>query len=300
MAADSGVPDGRDPGETGSIGKIAGEELGAVSVEVAESLARFLVEDRPADLIQTAKSSATDIVTHMDAMAEQMARELLALRRPEDGFLGEEGTQRDAPSGLTWIVDPIDGTTNYLYRLPAWAVSVAVSYEGRSIAGCVCSPELDMTASAVRGAGAMVRRGGEQSRLAVSSQRNLSESLIGTGFGYASRRREQQGRLVAQVLPRVRDMSRSGAASVDLCRVAAGQLDGYYERGLHAWDFAAGALIVEEAGGIVTTADGHSVWGLYEGAAGMTGEWDTIVAAAPGIHSDVIRLLEDAGDTDDV
>ncbi len=269
-------------------------DLGDMCQQVAQEVGRFLVDERPAELTQRTKSSATDIVTQMDAMAEDMARRMIFERRPADGFLGEEGSHEPAASDLTWIVDPIDGTTNYVYGLPMWAVSVAVMHEGRSIAGCVCAPELEMTAVAVRGAGAKFRHNGDDEVLDVSRQHDLANSLIGTGFGYSGRRRASQGRVVADLVSHVRDIRRAGAASIDLCWVAAGFLDGYYEHGLHLWDFAAGALIIEEAGGTVTTLDGNAVWlpGTHaDEPSDLLREWDTIVAAGSDLHPRLRKLL---------
>ncbi len=148
-----------------------------------------------------------------------------------------------------------------------------------------------MTFFAVLGNGAWMRHRGAQNRLGVSDQGDLSRSLIGTGFGYSEQRRASQGQMVARILPQVRDIRRAGAASIDLCWVAAGRLDGYYERGLHSWDFAAGALIIEEAGGNISTMDGHSVWAGHHSGSDLSREWDTIVAAGPGIHSDLMQLI---------
>ncbi len=274
------------------VGGVSLADLGAMTVEIAEAVASFAIEERPQELIQHTKSSATDIATQMDAAAEAMARHMINERRPGDGIIGEEGTNDAAGNGLIWIVDPIDGTTNYLYGLPAWAVSVAVMFEGRTVAGCVCAAELDMTVFAVLGSGAWMRRRGERNRLAVSGQSDLSRSLIGTGFGYSQQRRAGQGQMVAGILPQVRDIRRVGAASIDLCWVAAGLLDGYYELGLHSWDFAAGALIIEEAGGVISTLDGRSVWPGSHSQTDLSREWDTIVAAGPGIHADLMQLIQ--------
>lgn len=271
-------------------------ELAEVSVAVAQAVAAHLVDERPLRLDQSTKSSATDVVTQMDSAGEEMAKRMLAQRRPGDGFLGEEGTAESSSTGLVWVVDPIDGTTNYLYRHPAWAVSVAVMEEGRTIAGCVCAPLLGMTAHAHRGGGAWFRQGGSERRLSVSSESVLSRSLIATGFGYTQQRRVSQGRLLARVIAHVRDIRRCGAASIDLCWVASGQLDGYYESGLHLWDFAAGALIVEEAGGIVTTVPGESVWSAHDGTGDRSAPTATIVAAGRGIHSDLVGVLRQAED----
>jgi len=273
-------------------GDVSLADLGAMTVEIAEAVASFAIEERPEKLIQHTKSSATDIATQMDAAAEAMARRMINERRPGDGIIGEEGTNESAGNGLTWIVDPIDGTTNYLYGLPAWAVSVAVMFEGRTVAGCVCAAELDMTVFAVLGNGAWMRHRGEQNRLAVSDQSDLSRSLIGTGFGYSQERRADQGQMVAGILPQVRDIRRAGAASIDLCWVAAGRPDGYYELGLHSWDFAAGALIIEEAGGVISTLEGRHVWAGHHSGTDLSREWDTIVAAGPGIHADLMQLIQ--------
>jgi myo-inositol-1(or 4)-monophosphatase len=281
-----------DSGAALNAGGISLPNLGAMTIEVAEAIGSFVVEERPVEFIQHTKTSVTDIATQMDAAAEAMARRMITDRRPGDGILGEEGTNEAAGNGLTWIVDPIDGTTNYMYGLPAWSVSVAVMHEGRTVAGCVCAVELDMTVFAVLGGGAWMRYRGTESRLAVSGQSDLSRSLIGTGFGYGEQRRASQGQTVAGILPHVRDIRRAGAASIDLCWVAAGRLDGYYERGLHSWDFAAGALIIEEAGGIITTMDGRTLWAGHDSGGDPSREWDTIVAAGPGIHANLIQLIK--------
>jgi myo-inositol-1(or 4)-monophosphatase len=266
------------------------QELGNISVEVAHALGSFLSGERPAHLELQEKSTPTDIVTQMDSLAESMARDMVAQRRPEDGFLGEEGARDSSVSGFIWIVDPIDGTTNYIYGLPMWAVSVAVVREGRSVAGCVYAPGLGMMVSAVRGAGARWHDPGGARSLKASAQHSVGEALIGTGFSYRPEQRSMQGRCVAEVIPYLRDIRRAGAASVDLCWVGAGLLDGYFEQGLHIWDFAAGALIVEEAGGVITTMKGESVW-----TDDVNGEErGTIIASAPGIHEQLRALLSQA------
>ena len=197
------------------------------------------------------KSSPTDVVTAADRATEAYLREELARLRPADAFFGEEAGSSGGGSGLTWVVDPIDGTVNYLYRLPAWAVSVAVVEgevgSGRTLAGCVAAPALSEVYAAAAGEGAT--RNGQ--RLELTAKTELATALIGTGFGYDAARRTRQAELVARLIGRVRDIRRIGAASLDLCAVAAGRLDGYYEAGLHAWDHAAGALVVREAGGLV-------------------------------------------------
>jgi myo-inositol-1(or 4)-monophosphatase len=205
----------------------------------------------PARGVET-KSSGTDMVSEADREAETAIAEMLRSERPGDGLIGEEGADESSDSGRRWVVDPLDGTTNYLYRFPAWAVSVAVEDENGGLAGVVYDPVADELFSAARGEGA--RLNGRP--IEVSGADRLDTSLIGTGFGYEPAVRAHQAEIVSRVLPRVRDIRRAGAAALDLCFVAAGRLDGYYERGIHRWDYAAGALIVREAGGEVVELEG--------------------------------------------
>ena len=195
------------------------------------------------------KSSPTDIVTQLDRAAEQLIRDRLLAARPADAILGEEGGQTGHGS-VRWIVDPLDGTVNYLYGLPDWAVSVAAEVDGQVVAGAVCVPLQRAMFTATLGGGAFLDSAwhdGPQ-RLACNVGVPLGGALIATGFGYAAARRETQGQVVAAVLPRVRDIRRSGSAANDLCSVAAGRVDAYYEQGVHEWDIAAGGLIAREAG----------------------------------------------------
>ncbi|HET9168983.1 MAG TPA: inositol monophosphatase family protein [Actinospica sp.] len=224
---------------------IDARELLAVARAAAAEAGKLLVEGRPADLgVAQTKSSPTDVVTEMDTAAERVIRAAIRRHRPDDGFLGEEGGSEDGGSGVRWVVDPIDGTVNYLYGLPAWAVSIGAEADGVALAGVVLAPQLSEEYTAVRGEGSFL--GGR--RLRVNEPENLAKSLIATGFGYRAERREVQGRIVGGLLGQVRDIRRGGSAALDLCAVAAGRVDGYYERGTHAWDRAAGALIAEEAG----------------------------------------------------
>jgi len=209
---------------------------------------------RPDRLEVDTKSSPTDVVTQMDRAAEQLLREVLLQARPDDGLLGEEAGLTTGTSGLTWVVDPIDGTVNYLYGIPAYAVSVAVAVGDVTVdgawtpvAGCVHSPASGQTWTAGWGQGA--RFNGRPLRMAPPPP--LPAALIATGFGYRAARRGNQARVIASLLPRVRDLRRIGCAAMDLCMVAGGQVDAYFERGLHAWDMAAARLVVTEAGGTV-------------------------------------------------
>ena len=192
------------------------------------------------------------MVSDADRDAEAVIEGILLGERPEDGLLAEEGATSDAASGRRWVVDPLDGTTNYLYGFPAWAVSIALEDRKGGAVGVVLDPLRDELFSAVRGAGAHVN--GE--RIEVSGREELERALVATGFGYDAERRARQAASLAKLLPAVRDIRRAGAAALDLCMVAAGRLDGYYERGLQPWDWAAGSVIVSEAGGTLIELDG--------------------------------------------
>ncbi|MDD9207791.1 inositol monophosphatase family protein [Georgenia sp. 10Sc9-8] len=227
-------------------------------MDLAERVARragHVVTDRREGLVEVAstKSSATDVVTAVDEESEELLRAEILAARPDDAILGEEGGSSSGTSGLTWVVDPIDGTVNYLYGLDSYSVSVAVVAGPPDpelwtlLAGCVHAPAMGTTWSAGRGLGAW-RNG---TRLVGRSGPPLAEALVGTGFGYTPEGRRREGAVVAEMLPQVRDIRRLGSAAVDLCLVADGRLDAYYESGLNAWDMAAGALVVAEAGGTV-------------------------------------------------
>lgn len=233
------------------------------------------------------KSSPTDPVSIVDTETEQLLRRRLALLRPEDSILGEEGGGNgwEADSGrVRWVVDPIDGTVNFLYGIPAYAVSIAAQRGGVSVAGAVADVAGAEIYSAAAGCGAHLLVGNNRRRLHCSSVTELSHALLGTGFGYESSRRVAQAALLAQMLPRVRDVRRMGAAALDLCMVAAGRLDVYYEHGLNVWDWAAGALIAAEAGAFVA---------LPEAAEADIGE--VLVAAAPGVVDEFLGALGGSG-----
>lgn len=210
------------------------------------------------------KSSSTDMVSEADREAERAVVEMLRAERPDDGLIGEEGADESSASGRNWVIDPIDGTTNYLYGFPAWCVSVALEDGDGGLAGVVHDPVAAETFSAERGGGAHLN--GEA--IHVSGADELPTALIGTGFGYEPDVRAGQADLLRRLLPQVRDIRRAGAAALDLCFVAAGRLDGYYERGVKHWDYAAGALIVREAGGEVLELEGGR-FGIAAGPPGL-------------------------------
>lgn len=229
-------------------------------VEAAREAAELLLRmRRVGDVDVTAtKSSPTDIVTNADAAAEDLLRARLFDPERGDSWLGEESGSVMGESGaeaVRWIVDPLDGTVNYLYDLPGWAVSVAAERDGEIVAGCVLVPSAGETFAATRGGGSMCNG----LRLSVSSCDELSQALVATGFSYDREVRERQGLVLAGLLPRVRDIRRSGSAATDLCSLAAGRVDAFYETGLQPWDRAAGVLIAQQAGARVDEATDGSV-----------------------------------------
>ena len=234
-----------------------------------------------------AKSTPTDPVTIVDTETERLLRDRLAELRPGEHVLGEEGGGRadDVAGRPTWVVDPIDGTVNFLYGLPAYVVSVAVQVDGQSVAGAIANVVDGAVYSAARGCGAHVRHGTTTAPLRCSQVDDLSMSLVGTGFGYDPQLRQHQASVLAVLLPQVRDIRRLGSAALDLCLVAAGRLDAYYEDNLNVWDWAAGALIAAEAGARVRMP-------LLGGSTGGRG---VVVAAAPGVDDAFMDALSRAG-----
>jgi myo-inositol-1(or 4)-monophosphatase len=269
----------------GAVGEPDPEQLRGVAVRVAHEAAQVAAGFRAGAVSQVrTKSSATDPVTEADTATEELLRRRLAELRPADAVLGEEaGLDADGrgvvPGQLCWLVDPIDGTVNYLYGLPWYAVSVAVVRDGVALAGAVVEPASGRVWSASDGGGASL----DGRPLRASSASRLDLSLIGTGFSYSAARRARQGMLAGALLARVRDIRRAGSASLDLCAVAAGWLDGYYEHAINPWDWAAGALIAREAGAVVSAPDPAAPFG------------DAIVAAAPGIQAELAGALAELG-----
>jgi myo-inositol-1(or 4)-monophosphatase len=233
------------------------------------------------------KSTRTDPVTVVDTETERLLRERLAVLRPGEHVLGEEegGAAGVREGRLTWVLDPIDGTVNFVYGIPAYAVSVAVQLDGESVAGAVADVAAGEVYSAARGHGAHLRVGGATTPLRCSGVDELALALLGTGFAYAQDRRRRQAEILAAVLPEVRDVRRIGSCALDLCMVAAGRLDAYYEDGVNVWDWAAGALIAAEAGADLRLPP-------PDGAVGGGG---LVVAAAPGIAAELADALVRAG-----
>ncbi|RBY75326.1 inositol monophosphatase [Blastococcus sp. TF02-09] len=227
------------------------------------------------------KSSPVDVVTAVDTACEHLVVGRLLGARPDDGVLGEEGAERAGTSGVRWIVDPIDGTVNFLYDLPAYAVSIAAEVDGAVVAGVVLNAATGELFTAVAGGGAFRSTPGEPGpvRLTGSRAAALELSLVATGFGYRVEQRRAQGAVVAALLPRVRDIRRHGSAALELCAAAAGRVDAYYEAGLEPWDHAAGALVATEAGLVLGGLPGRPVGDPL------------VVVAAPGIAEELLALL---------
>jgi myo-inositol-1(or 4)-monophosphatase len=258
----------RPPADPADLADLAEHAARAAAEVLAEALSR-----RRASV--TTKSSATDMVTEMDRASEQLIVERILGARPDDGVLGEEGSDRDGTSGVRWIIDPLDGTTNYVYRHPGVGVSIAAEVAGTVEAGVVVDVFTGDVYRGVRGEGATCNR----EPISASDETDLGRALVATGFGYQPEQRRHQAQVLAQVLPEIRDIRRMGAAALDLCSVACGRVDAFYELTLKVWDFAAGALIATEAGAVVVGLDGAAP------------ESAPLVAAPPALVEPLRRLL---------
>ena len=279
--------DVRLPGQTPS--EVVLRELEDLAIAAARAAGRFIVQERPRSLgVLDTKSSINDIVTVMDQQSEALLVDHLLGARPDDAILGEEDGASEGTSGITWVIDPIDGTVNYLYEIPAYCVSVAAvigdsgtAGQWRPIAGAICNPITTEIFHARVGGGAHVLQGDDDTAIRVNPVEVLLQSLVATGFGYRPEVRARQGEVLAAILPEIRDIRRAGSAALDLCAVACGTVDAYYESGLNPWDLAAGWLIAREAGALVS--------GLNNLGPGQA----AVVAAGPGIHGSLLSRLED-------
>jgi myo-inositol-1(or 4)-monophosphatase len=227
-------------------------ELLVLARSVATEAGAFLLDGlrRPRTSV-VSKSSATDLVSEMDRGAEDLIVTAIRAARPDDGFLGEEGTDEAGTTGVRWIIDPLDGTTNYLYGHPQWSVSVGVEVDGVWSVGVVDAPMLRETFTGAIGHGVFCN----DVPIAVTACTELSQALVATGYSYVAEQRERQGHIAHVLLPQIRDLRRGGSAALDFCFVAAGRLDAYYEAGCHPWDVCAGSVIVREAGGVASGLD---------------------------------------------
>jgi myo-inositol-1(or 4)-monophosphatase len=253
------------------------DELLDLATRAAHEAGRLVIRT-PNDSLQAAiKSSPTDFVTKMDHASEELIRRIILTVRPDDGMVGEEGTSRPSRSGVSWLVDPIDGTTNYLRDLPNYSISIAAAREKETLLGVVYDPTLVETFAAIRGRGATLN-----SAPITCSVTALSESIIATGFSYSSDQRARQAEVLRSVLPSVGDIRRPGSAAVSLCWVACGRLDAFYETGLQPWDYAAGSLIAREAGADI------------QGAQEILARSELIVASAPSVTAGLREILDAA------
>lgn len=243
-----------------------------IAVEVGEHLEAALAGDRFAT---TSKSTPTDLVTEFDTWAEAHITERILSARPNDSIQGEEGANVAGTNDVTWSIDPIDGTVNFVHGIPGFCVSMAARLNGETIVGVVASPLHREVFTAMLGQGATLNN----HPISCATPASMGRSVIGTGFGYLPERRRRQAEVLVEVVPHIADIRRNGAAAIDLCWVACGRLDGYWEVGLNDWDYAAGALIATEAGAR---------------CGGLNGEApspDFVLAAPPEVWDDLRDLL---------
>jgi myo-inositol-1(or 4)-monophosphatase len=250
--------------------KVLASDLLGLALEIAQRAGELLMQ-RPLTFEVTSKSVAIDIATQMDHDSERLIVNSLLAARPDDGIIGEEGSARDTSSGITWVIDPVDGTVNYLYGLPGWSVSIAAKDDDGILVGVVHAPTIGSTWTATRGGGAFFNGNSIRCNEPVS----LDRALIGTGFVYDVSMRAHQGKVVSNLLPLVRDIRRMGSAAVDICNVAMGAYDGYFEIGLKEWDLAAAHLIACESGALISTDAG-----------------DLTCCAGPSLYPVLVQVLE--------
>lgn len=252
--------------------------MSAELLKLAESVARAAgshLMNRPSSFTFTEKSSVVDFATQMDQQSEELIVKQLLAARADDGIIAEEGAAKPSKSGITWVIDPLDGTVNYLYGLPGWNVSIAAKDEDGVLVGVVYAPSINGFWSAIRGEGAKYNG----NKIKCNDPVTLDKSLLATGFAYDLNLRVSQGDTMAKLLPKIRDLRRNGAAAVDLCYVAMGAIDGYFEGSLKEWDYAAGGLIATEAGAVIS------------GRGGRAADSDLVVCAGPALHAQLLPLI---------
>ena len=256
-----------------------GNELRSIAEQLARAAGDMALAGRKSgDVTATTKSSPTDMVTQYDKASEDMITAGLRELRPDDGIVGEEGASRDGTSGITWHIDPIDGTSNFYFDIPMWAVSIGAVDEHGPIAGAVYAPALGDMFTASRGEGATLNG----NRISVRENTLLSDALVCTGFSYHVSQREMHAKRVATMVGQIRDIRRFGAAAIDLCFVACGRLDAYFEEHLNSWDLIAGQVIATEAGALVTNYSGDTVTP------------QEVLATQPGVQKALIQLIADS------
>ena len=253
--------------------------LASELVELAESIAQkagTLLSNRPSKFELDQKSGVFDFATQMDHESEKLIVGEILKSRPNDGLIGEEGANRPSKSGITWVIDPIDGTVNYLYDIPGWCISIGVKDESGALAGVVYSPATNSLWKATRGGGAFLNG----APITCNEPVALNRALVGSGFAYDIEKRKIQAELVSRLLPEIRDLRRLGACAVDICHVASGSLDAYFEAGVNEWDYAAAGLIATEAGAKISIEKG--IW---------NGEKNMVIAAGPSLHPALSALI---------
>jgi len=241
-------------------------------LNLAESIALkagSLLVNRPSKFDLDEKSGVFDFATQMDHESEKLIVSAILAARPDDGLIGEEGANRESKSGVTWVIDPIDGTVNYLYDIPGWCISIAAKDRDGGLAGVVYSPATQSLWKAHRGGGAFLNGNPIKCNDPVA----LNRALVGSGFAYDLEKRKIQAALIARLLPEIRDLRRLGACAVDMCHVASGSLDAYFEAGVNEWDYAAAGLIATEAGAMISIDTG--IW---------NGEKNMVIVAGPALH----------------
>ena len=241
-------------------------------LNLAESIALkagSLLVNRPSKFDLDQKSGVFDFATQMDHESEKLIVSEILAARPDDGLIGEEGANRESKSGVTWVIDPIDGTVNYLYDIPGWCISIAAKDRDGGLAGVVYSPATQSLWKAHRGGGAFLNGNPIKCNNPVA----LNRALVGSGFAYDLEKRKIQAALIARLLPEIRDLRRLGACAVDMCHVASGSLDAYFEAGVNEWDYAAAGLIATEAGAMISIDKG--IW---------NGEKNMVIVAGPALH----------------
>jgi myo-inositol-1(or 4)-monophosphatase len=241
-------------------------------LNLAESIALkagSLLVNRPSKFDLDEKSGVFDFATQMDHESEKLIVSEILAARPDDGLIGEEGANRESKSGVTWVIDPIDGTVNYLYDIPGWCISIAAKDKDGGLAGVVYSPATQSLWKAHRGGGAFLNG----NLIKCNDPVALNRALVGSGFAYDLEKRKIQAALIARLLPEIRDLRRLGACAVDICHVASGSLDAYFEAGVNEWDYAAAGLIATEAGAMISIDTG--IW---------NGEKNMVIVAGPALH----------------
>ncbi|MFM7491327.1 MAG: inositol monophosphatase family protein [Actinomycetota bacterium] len=241
-------------------------------LNLAESIARkagALLMNRPSKFDLDEKSGVFDFATQMDHESEKLIVAEILSARPDDGLIGEEGANRPSTSGITWVIDPIDGTVNYLYDIPGWCISIGAKDQDGALVGVVFSPATNSLWKASRSNGAYLN----DVKISCNDPVALNRALVGSGFAYDIEKRKIQASLIERLLPEIRDLRRLGACAVDICHVASGSLDAYFEAGVNEWDYAAAGLIATESGAVISIDKG--IW---------NGEKNMVIVAGPSLH----------------